>query len=40
MVQKAVKVEEDVQIDPSMFTVPEGVTVQEMDMSMMGGGGF
>ena len=40
MVQKAIKVEEDVQIDPSMFTVPEGVTVQEMDMSMMGGGGF
>lgn len=40
MVQKAVKVEEDVQIDPSMFTVPEGVTVQEMDMSMMGRGGF
>lgn len=39
----AIKVEEDVQIDPSMFVVPEGVEIQEMDMSRMGppmGGGF
>lgn len=38
MVTKAIKIEEDVQIDPAMFVLPEGVEVQEMDMSMMGGG--
>ena len=39
----AIKVEEDVEIDPSMFTIPEGVEIQEMDMNRMGppmGGGF
>lgn len=35
---KAIKVEEDVEIDPSMFVIPEGVEIQEMDMGMMGGG--
>ena len=41
---KAVKVEEDVEIDPAMFTVPEGVEVEEMEMrggmGPMGGGGM
>ena len=37
MGQKATKIEENITIDPSMFTVPEGVKIQEMDMSMMGG---
>lgn len=36
----ATNIEEDVQIDPSMFTIPEGVEIQEMNMGMMGGGGF
>ena len=40
MVTKATKVEEDIQVDPALFVLPEGVEVQEMDMSMMGGGGF
>jgi hypothetical protein len=26
----ATKIQEDVQIDPAMFVVPEGVTIQEM----------
>ena len=38
MVTVATKVEEDVKIDPAMFTLPEGVQIQEMDMGMMGGG--
>lgn len=38
MVTKATKVEEDIQVDPALFVLPEGVEVQEMDMSMMGGG--
>ena len=38
MVSKATKVEEDIQVDPALFVLPEGVEVQEMDMSMMGGG--
>lgn len=38
MGQKATKIEENITIDPSMFTVPEGVKIQEMDMSMFGGG--
>jgi hypothetical protein len=38
MVTKATKVEEDIQVDPALFVLPEGVKVQEMDMSMMGGG--
>lgn len=37
MGQTATKIEEDITIEPSMFTVPEGVKVQDMDMSMMGG---
>lgn len=37
MGQTATKIEEDITIEPSMFTIPEGVTVQDMDMSMMGG---
>lgn len=36
----ATSIEEDVQIDPSMFTIPEGIEIQEMNMGMMGGGGF
>ena len=38
MVTKATTVEEDIQVDPALFVLPEGVEVQEMDMSMMGGG--
>ena len=38
MGQKATKIEENITIDPSMFTIPEGVKIQEMDMSMFGGG--
>ena len=38
MVTKATEVEEDIQVDPALFVLPEGVEVQEMDMSMMGGG--
>ena len=38
MVTKAIKVEEDVEIDPSMFVIPEGIEIKEMDMGMMGGG--
>ena len=37
MTQKATNVEENINIEASMFTVPEGVKIQEMDMSMMGG---
>lgn len=37
MGQQATKIEENIDIDPAMFTIPEGVTVQDMDMSMMGG---
>lgn len=37
MTQTATKVLEDVEIPASTFTIPEGVTVQEMDMGMMGG---
>lgn len=35
--QTATKIQENVEIPASMFTVPEGVKIQEMDMSMMGG---
>ncbi len=38
MGQTATKIEENITVDPSMFTIPEGVKVQEMDMSMFGGG--
>lgn len=34
----ATAIEEDVQIDPAMFTIPEGIEIQEMNMGMMGGG--
>lgn len=37
MTQKATKIEENIAVEASMFTVPEGVKIQEMDMSMMGG---
>ena len=37
MVQKATKFEENISVDPAMFEVPEGVKIQDMDMSMMGG---
>ncbi len=44
MGSKAVKLEEDVEIDPAMFTVPEGVEITEMEMRggmpPMGGGGM
>ena len=40
MVQVATKVQENVEIPASTFTLPEGVEVQEMDMSMFGGGGW
>lgn len=35
MGQTAVSIEEDIEIPESMFTIPEGVTIQEMDMSRM-----
>lgn len=38
MVQAATKLEENATIPASMFTIPEGITVQDMDMNMMGGG--
>lgn len=38
MGQTATKIEEDIKVDPAMFTIPEGVKIQDMDMSMMGGG--
>ena len=38
MNQTAVKVEENVEIPASMFVVPEGVKIEEMNMGMMGGG--
>ena len=37
MDQVATKVEENVTIPASMFTVPEGVKIEEMNMGMMGG---
>lgn len=37
MNQTATKLEENVAVPASMFVLPEGVTVQEMDMGMMGG---
>lgn len=45
MGNNAVKLEEDVEIDPAMFTVPEGVEITEMEMrggmgGPMGGGGM
>lgn len=36
MVQAATKIEENITIDPAMFEIPEGVKIQDMDMSMMG----
>ena len=36
MVQTATKIQEDVEIPASMFTLPEGVEIQEMQM----GGGW
>ena len=36
MGQTATKIEEDIKVDPAMFTIPEGVKIQDMDMSMMG----
>jgi hypothetical protein len=38
MVQTATKLQENVEIPASTFTVPEGVKIQDMDMSMFGGG--
>lgn len=38
MVQTATKVLEDVEIPDSMFELPEGVEVKEMERPMMGGG--
>lgn len=36
MGQAATGIEEDITVDHSMFEIPEGVKVQDMDMSMMG----
>ena len=38
--QVATKVEENVDIPASMFTVPDGIQVREMQMGGFGGGGF
>lgn len=40
MEMTATKIEEDVEIDPALFAVPEGVEIKEMEMGMMRGGGF
>lgn len=40
MITMATKVEEDINVDPALFVLPEGVEVQEMNMGMMGGPGF
>ena len=37
MVQAATKIEENATVPASMFTIPEGVKIQDFDMSMMGG---
>ena len=37
MIQQAVSVEENVEIDPAMFTIPEGVEIKKMQMPMGGG---
>lgn len=37
MEQTATKIQENVTIEPSMFEIPAGVKVEDMDMSMMGG---
>ena len=34
----ATSIEENVQVDPALFTIPEGVEIKEMNMGMMGGG--
>ena len=40
MEQVATKLEENVEIPATMFTVPEGIKVTEMQMGGFGGGGF
>jgi outer membrane lipoprotein-sorting protein len=40
MEQTASKFEENATIPASMFEIPEGVKIQDMDMNMMMGGGF
>lgn len=40
MGQTATKIQENVEIPASTFTLPEGVEVKEMDMGMFGGGGW
>lgn len=38
MGQTALSIEEDIEIDPALFTLPEGVKVEKMQMPQMGGG--
>ena len=39
MGQTAISLEEDIEIDPALFTVPEGVKIEKMQMPQMGGFG-
>lgn len=38
MGQTALSIEEDIEVDPALFTLPEGVKVEKMQMPQMGGG--
>ena len=39
MGQTALSIEEDIEVDPALFTLPEGVKVEKMQMPQMGGFG-
>ena len=39
MGQTALSLEEDIEVDPALFTLPEGVKVEKMQMPQMGGFG-
>ena len=38
MGQTAISIEEDIEVDPALFTIPEGVKIEKMQMPQMGGG--
>lgn len=39
MGQTAISLEEDIEVDPALFTIPEGVKIEKMQMPQMGGFG-
>ena len=39
MGQTALSIEEDIEVDPALFTLPEGVKVEKMQRPQMGGFG-